>query len=115
MNLILELVTGILRGLTKAALMVFTALFALAVLAIGLAIALATVIRYLLTGRKPAIFTTFSRFSQTAQQFRAGSWPGNAGGARHDSADVVDVQAHEVQPVLIDTVPSSPADGSRGR
>lgn len=110
MNLILELVTGILRGLTKVALIALTAVFALGVLCIGLTIALATVIRYLLTGRKPALFTTFTRFSQTAQQFRAGSWPGNAHGARQDSAEVVDVQAHEVRSALGAPVPPKTAD-----
>ena len=78
------------------ALMALTVVFVLGVLCIGLVLALALVIRFLLTGRKPAVFTTYTRFTQAAQQFR----PGHATEVSPDSADVVDVQAHEVRSAL---------------
>lgn len=100
MNLLFDLVTGILRGVTKVALIAMAAAFAVGVLCIGLLFAVASVIRYVLTGRKPALFTTFTRFNDAAQQFRPGNWSGPATGTRPDSADIVDVQAHEVRSAL---------------
>lgn len=95
MNLLSEFVAGILRGVVKVVLVLLTALFALSVLCMGLVVVAVMVLRFLLTGRKPAVVTTFSRFNQAAQQFRPGGWAGN----RSDSADIVDVQAHEVAPL----------------
>jgi hypothetical protein len=89
-----------LRGVVKAILIALTAVFALGVLCMALAVALVAMLRYVLTGRKPAVFATFTRFNQTAQQFRPGRWPGQATGTHPDSGDVVDVQAHEVRAVL---------------
>ena len=94
MNLLFELVASILRGVTKAVLIVMTAVFALSVLCAGLVVVVVMALRFLLTGRKPAVVTTFSRFNQAAQQFRPGGWTG----ARPDGADIVDVEAHEVAP-----------------
>ena len=113
MNLISGLVNGTLRIVTKIVLLALTAVFVLSVLCIGLALVLVMVIRFLLTGRKPAIFTTVGRFNQAAQQFRPGNWPGHGTAARPDTADVVDVQAHEVRAVLSAPNPTtSTADGS---
>jgi hypothetical protein len=85
MKLIFDLVGGILRGVIKVVLLVLTTVFVLSVLCVGLVVVLAAVVRFLLTGRKPAVVSTFTRFSQAAQQFRPGR------------GDVVDVQAHEVR------------------
>ncbi len=110
MNLISDLVTGILRAFTKIALLAFAALFALVVLAGVLVVVAVALIRFLLTGRKPAVFATVSRFQQGAQQFRSGRWPANGSPAnRGNDADVVDVEArevHETRTVL--SVPMSP-------
>jgi hypothetical protein len=48
-------------------------------------VVLVAVVRFLLTGRKPAVVTTFTQFNQAAQRFRPGK------------GDVVDVQAYEVR------------------
>lgn len=95
MNLLFEFVAGILRRVVKVVLVVLTALFALIVVCMGLIVVAVLVLRFLLTGRKPAVVSTFSRFNQAAQQFRPGGWTGT----RRDSADIVDVQAHVVVPV----------------
>ena len=76
----------------------------------GLLLALATAIRFLLTGRKPVVFTAFTRFSQAAQQFRPGGMSGHGATARPDSADIVDVEAHEVRNVLSAPSPTKPLD-----
>jgi hypothetical protein len=100
MNLILELVVGIVRAVTKVTLIALAALFALGVLCGALVLVAVAVIRYLLTGRKPAVWATFSQFRNSAQQFRAGRWSGAGGSARPGDADIVDVQAHEVRTVI---------------
>ncbi|MES2947360.1 MAG: hypothetical protein V4858_02355 [Pseudomonadota bacterium] len=110
MNLLFELVTGILRAVAKVVLIALTAVFALGVLCVGLAVVAVLVLRFLLTGRKPAVFTTMTRFNQAAQQFRPGFRPGGATVSRQDSADVVDVEAHEVRTVLNAPSSSKPAD-----
>lgn len=105
MSLIFEFVASILRGVGKLVLLVLAAVFALCVLFAGLLVVAVLVLRFLVTGRKPAVVTTFARFNQTAQQFRPGFRPGATSAARPDSADIVDVEAHEVRTVL--TAPQS--------
>ena len=84
MKLISDLVGGILRGVFKVAMFALTVAFVLGVLCVGLIVVLVAVLRFLLTGRKPAVVTTFTQFRQAAQKYRPGG------------GDVVDVQAHEV-------------------
>ncbi|MEO7108614.1 MAG: hypothetical protein ABIZ09_19730, partial [Rhodoferax sp.] len=108
MNLLSEVVATVLRTVVKMVLIVLTALFALTVLCIGLVIVAAMVLRFLLTGRKPAVVTTFSRFNQAAQQFRPGGWSGSKPDSAN-SADIVDVEAHEVRTVLNAPAPHKPA------
>lgn len=100
MNLLSELVAGIFRGAVKLVLLVLAAIFALSMLCAGLLVVVVMVLRFLLTGRKPAVVTTFTRFNQAAQQFRPGFRPGATRAAHPDDADIVDVQAHEVRTVL---------------
>ena len=114
MNLLFELVASIVRGAVKLVLLVFAAVFALCVLFAGLLVVAVLVLRFLVTGRKPAVVTTFTRFNQAAQQFRPGFRPGFGPGAasvsRTDSADIVDVEAHEVRAVLSAPNPNKTAD-----
>ena len=100
MNLISDVVASLLRGVVKLVLLVFAAVFALSMFAAGLVVVLVMVLRYLLTGRKPAVVTTFTRFNQAARQFRPGFRPGATSTERPVSADIVDVEAHEVRAVL---------------
>ncbi len=97
MNVLFEFAIGVLRGVVKVALLVLTVVF---VLCVGLALALVAVIRFLLTGRRPAVFASFTQFNRAAQQFRPGNWPGGAARNARDTGDVVDVQAHEVRTAL---------------
>jgi hypothetical protein len=78
--------------------------FALSVLCAGLLVVVFMVLRFMLTGRKPAVVTTFTRFNQAAQQFRPGGAKPYTG-----STDIVDVEAHEVRTVL--NAPTSPKSG----
>ncbi len=97
MNLLSEIMSGILRGLVKVVVLVLSTMLVLSVLCVGLVVVLATAIRFVLTGRKPAVFTTFTHFNQAARQFRPESWPAATPGAPAESGDVVDVQAQEVR------------------
>jgi len=100
MNLISDLISRILRTLIKLAFLVFTAMFVLTVLAIGITVALLTVLWSLLTGRKPALVTNFTRFRQAAQPFAPGTWARQATNANPVDTDIVDVQAREVPAAL---------------
>lgn len=102
MNSISSLVSSILRTVIKLAFLVFTALCVLTVLAIGLTAALVTVLWSLVTGRKPALVTNFTRFRQTAQSFAPGKWARSTTHSHSADTDVVDVQAREV-PVALAT------------
>lgn len=95
------LVTGVLRALFRLALLVFTVSLIISLIFLAIVATVFTVLWSLLTGRKPALVTTFQRFNQARQQFRGGGWPGRAApGAdfgRSPPDDVMDVQAHEVR------------------
>lgn len=99
-----DLLAGLLQGIVKVALLLLATLFALGVLVVALLVIAGALIRFLLTGRKPAVFATFSSVRASAASFRSGTWsssggPGGIGpGAR--GGDVVDVTAHEVRPVF---------------
>ena len=103
MNFLFELVAGVVRFLIKLVLLVAALIFITSLLIAGVVVALLTAIWSLLTGRRPAAFTTFMRFRQASQQFRPGVWPGQSGPQAPAPTDVVDVQAHEVPDTLIGT------------
>ena len=98
MDTLSVLVAGVLRGVLRLALLVFTVSLLISLIFVALVATVFTVLWSLLTGRKPAAYTTFMRFRQSAQQFRQGGWParGGSGSAGATQGDVVDVQANEV-------------------
>ena len=98
------------RGVVKLVLLVLAAAFALSVLCVGLLLVVVLVLRFLVTGRKPAVVTTFTRFNQAAQQFRPGYRTDATSAVRQDHADIVDVEAHEVRSVLSAPAPSKTVD-----
>ena len=100
MNLISDLFAGIFRAVIKLAFLVFTAVFVLAVMTIGIIVALLTVIWALLSGRRPALVTNFTRFRQAAQPFGPKAWARPSAHAQPQDAEVVDVQAREVPEAL---------------
>lgn len=103
MQFLFDFVGRVIRRALRLVLFIAAAVFALSLLTAILVAVLLTALWSLLTGRKPAIFTTFTRFRQASQQFRQKGWsPMDAPGTgrttgRSMPADVVDVQAHEVQ------------------
>ncbi len=83
----------------KLALLAAALVFILSLLCVALFSVAVVLLKALLTGRKPALVTSFTRFRQASQQFRSGEWPARAayGAGRAASDDVMDVQAHEVR------------------
>jgi hypothetical protein len=106
------LVTGVLRGVFRVALLVFTVSLIVSLIFVAIVATVFTVLWSLLTGRKPAAYTTFMRFRQTAQQFRQGGWAarGGSGFANAPQGDVVDVQAHEVPGAQLNSPPAEPSE-----
>jgi uncharacterized iron-regulated membrane protein len=99
MNFLFDFVAGALRGLIRLTMVALGAVFLLGLLLSALLAVVGTIVWSLLTGRKPAVFTMVSRFQQASRQFRTGAWPG-ANRSAPGSADVVDVEAHEVRQAL---------------
>lgn len=98
MTAIFDSLGSLLRALFRLAVLVLAGLLVLGLLFIGSVAALLTALWLVLTGRKPAILSTFMRFQQAAQPFRQGAWPQRGAQPRQDPAEVVDVQAREVRP-----------------
>ncbi|MFC5520344.1 hypothetical protein [Polaromonas jejuensis] len=73
----------------------FAAIFAVSLLAAALIVVALSLLKALVTGRKPAPAAVFGRFRQFSAQ---GMWPGGAGreNAAH-GGDVVDVEVREVR------------------
>lgn len=86
MNSLLNFGARAMRSLIKLLLVAFAFAMVIGILLLGLVVAVLSIVWSLVRGRKPSAVTVFQRFSQTSQQFRQ----------RTNTADVVDVQAHEV-------------------
>ena len=94
-----------LRTALKLALVVFTVSLVLGLIVFALAATLLSSVWSLVTGRRPAVVTTFMRFRQASQQFRqfrqyrqSPPFGGDdaVGGGGAAAGEVVDVQAREV-------------------
>lgn len=88
------------RGLFKLLFVALMGLFALVFLVSGLVAVMVMAVLSLLTGRKPAIFSTYSAVKNFSQQFGAGAF-GSPVAQDAANDNVVDVQAHEVRPALM--------------
>ena len=91
------MISKILRFFLKLVLGIFAAVFALSLLAAALIVVVLSVLKSLITGRKPAPAVVFGRFQRYSPQ---GMWPG--GPAQGSTAnprpgDVVDVEVREVR------------------
>lgn len=89
------LIRRILRFVLRIAFGVMAAIFAISLLAAALIVVLISVLKSLVTGRKPAPSVVFGNFQRFSPQ---GMWPGATSrpDARND-ADVVDVEVREVR------------------
>ena len=100
MNLITDPISAVLRIVVKLVFLLLTTVFVLVMLALGITVAVLTVIWALLSGRKPALFTNFMRFRHAARPFSPKTWTKQAAYPHTPDVDVVDVQAHEVPAAL---------------
>lgn len=91
-NFVLSLVVKLFFG-------VLAAVFAVSLLAAGLVYLGFASVRFLLTGRKPAVAVMFTQLRQFRQSAADGVWPGASHGPHGQpasTADVVDVEVREI-------------------
>ena len=89
-------VSQIFRFMLKLALGLFAALFAISLMVAALIAFAFSMLKALITGRKPASAVVFNRFQQFSRQ---GMWPGNPAAqtaAKAASSQIVDVEAREI-------------------
>jgi len=94
---VFRLISKILRFFLKLVLGLFAAVFALSLLAAALIVVVLSLLKSLVTGRKPAPAMVFGRFQRYSPQ---GMWPGGSGREAGNAAragDVVDVEVREVR------------------
>lgn len=103
----MEFFFNVLRRIFKLVLVIWVSLLALSILLVVLAAVAANVLWSLLRGRRPALFTTYTRFRQASQQFRSGGWNRAEGFSRPVAEDVVDVQANEVREAVLPLPPAA--------
>ena len=90
------MVSKILRFFLKLVLGLFAVVFALSLLVAALIVMALSLLKSLVTGRKPAPVVVFGRFQRYSPQ---GMWPGAASrdAGAPPASDVVDVEAREVR------------------
>jgi len=91
------LISKILRFFLKLVLGLFAVVFAVSLLVAALIVVALSLLKSLITGRKPAPAMVFGRFQRYSPQ---GMWPGGAGSdaaSTSRTGDVVDVEAREVR------------------
>ena len=91
-----NLVSQIFRFILKLVLGLFAALFAISLLFAALVAFAVSLLKALITGRKPASAVVFGRFQQFSRQ---GMWPGNRAAQntpKAASGQIVDVEAREI-------------------
>ena len=89
------MISKILRFFLKLVLGLFAVVFAVSLLVAALIVVALSLLKSLVTGRKPAPAMVFGRFQRYSPQ---GVWPGGTGrDAGNASADVVDVEVREVR------------------
>ena len=96
LNQFFSLIVGFVIKLFIAAM---AAVFAVSLLAVGLVYLAFASVRFLLTGKKPAVAVVFSQLRQYRQSAADGVWPApgrRPQAQRAPAADVVDVEVREV-------------------
>lgn len=91
------MISKILRFFLKLVLGIFAAVFAVSLLIAALIVVVLSVLKSLITGRKPAPAVVFGRFQRYSPQ---GMWPGGpaqGNAANPRAGDVVDVEVREVR------------------
>lgn len=91
------MISKILRFFLKLLFGIFAAVFAVSLLVAALIVVALSLLKSLVTGRKPAPAMVFGRFQRYSPQ---GMWPGGAAQgnpARPRTGDVVDVEVREVR------------------
>lgn len=91
--------SGLWAGLSRLVLLLFSAVFVVSLVVAGLVAIMVTALWSLLRGHKPAVFRIYSQFRDASRRFGARASGYQSAATRHAAADVVDVDAHEVDGV----------------
>ena len=93
-----DFISGFFRFFLKLVLAAFGLIFVVSLLAAALVVVVFSLLKSLMTGKKPAVFMTFNRFQQYSPK---GMWPGAAGrevkSGSAKAGDVVDVEVREIR------------------
>ena len=93
-----DFINGFFRFILKLVLAVFGLVLVVSLLAAALVVVVFGLLKAVVTGKKPAVLTTFNRFQQYSPK---GMWPGGAGRAVKSgpakAGDVVDVEVREIR------------------
>ena len=97
-------ISRLVRFITKLILAAFGLVFVISLLLAALIVVVVSLLKSLITGKKPAPVMVFSKFQKFAP---GGMWPGAA--KKQNTNDVVDVEVREVQtdgkPLKTDPLP----------
>jgi hypothetical protein len=85
-------ISQLVRFVIKLILTVFGLVFAISLLAAALIVVLLSLLKSVLTGKKPAPVVVFSKFQKFAP---GGMWPGSA--KAQNTGEVVDIEVREVR------------------
>ena len=91
-------INRVFRFILKLVLAAFGLVFAVSLLAAALVVVILSLLKALVTGKKPTVLTTFNRFQQYSPK---DMWPGAARRQTQNSpaktGDVVDVEVREIR------------------
>jgi hypothetical protein len=97
-------ISRVIRFILKLVLAAFGLMFAISLLAAALVFVVFSLLKSLVTGKKPAPFVAYSQFKQFKQfkQNSGGAWPfADKPGSQAAPHDVVDVEVREVKDPLL--------------
>ncbi len=99
MQTLTRLINDFCRLVLRVFMFIVAAGLAVILFIVALVVVAFVLLRALLTGRRPQVFTTFTRFHQTTQQFNFGRWHSGRPGERpaETSGSVIEGQATEIR------------------
>ena len=97
MNAFIDFLGRLLAGAIKLLLVLAASVFVVGFLLVALVAVVLVSLWSLVTGRKPAPVVLFTRMREQSKRYTQGVWPGPGRG--EPQADVVDIQATEVNDV----------------
>ena len=102
-SIVAGVIRGVLRSMILVVVMAIVAIFMAFIFSLAIGLALISVFWALARGRKPAVGTVFQFAGRVAGRVNRRPWEKSAPFKNDPSADIVDVQGHEVHTELLDS------------